>query len=79
MHMYFEDEEKKTKKQPLNSKFVIIIMQTIKQRLNEALLQDVFIGHNCSNRIRNYFCGYYEIINFKKKSFMLISVLSCIF
>lgn len=63
IHTYFLDMmKKKRKRQPLNSKFVIIIMRITKQRPSEAFSQGSFVGQNCSDD-RKYFYGYYEIIN----------------
>jgi hypothetical protein len=54
IHMYFGDRrKKKRRKQPLNFKFIIIIMQIIKQRLSEALSPNVFSGLNYLDSVRN--------------------------
>jgi lysyl-tRNA synthetase class I len=65
IHTYFEDKKTKRKKQPINFKFVIIITQITRQRLSEALYQDVFKGHICLKSARNCSYSYLEIINYE--------------
>jgi hypothetical protein len=62
IHMYFGNKrKKKRRKQALNSKFMIFIMQIIKQRLSEVLLPNMFIGHNCLDSVRNCVMGNMKI------------------
>jgi len=58
-HTYFEDKEKKTKRQQINFKFVTIIMEITRQRLSEALYIDVFSGQSCLYGARNCFYRYF--------------------
>jgi hypothetical protein len=63
IHIYFK--EKKRRRQPINSKFVIIIMRITKQRPSEAFSQDPFIRQNSFDN-RKYFYEYYEITNLEQ-------------
>jgi hypothetical protein len=57
--MYFEDKEKKRKRQQTNFKIVTITMEITRQRLSEAVYKDVFSGQSCLYGAQNF--RYFEI------------------